>query len=182
LIPPSPPPTTYPAVSMTPTPPSESEQRCGTACFCGAAADDPCGPKRVCGRGACGDDLVKQSWRVRLGGLKLEGSSEPDGEIRVCSRVHGKREEACASLKETRKPTCTGGARLLATTEQLLESGLDIDIYDAQGQLLASARRAAYKFMTVREMCNGMRFGPSKFTGAKRVELIWFYLDDASGL
>lgn len=181
LIPPSPPTTAYPAVSLTPTPLSEAEQRCGTSCFCGVAADDPCGPKRVCGKGACGDDLGKQGWRVRLGGVKLEGSSEPDGETRVCVKVHGKREEACAALKETRKPTCAGGARLAATTEQLLESGLDIDIYDGQGQLLASARQAAYKFMTVREMCNGMRFGPGKFTGQKRVELIWFYLDDAGG-
>jgi hypothetical protein len=178
LIPPSNPGVAYSFPKMTPEPPPESEQRCGTACFCGAAADDPCGARRTCGKGACADELGKQPWRVRLGGLKLQGASEADEELRVCIKIHGQREEACASLKETRKPACTGGARLSATTEKLLDPGLDVDIRDAQGQTVASARGVAYKFLTAREMCNGMRFGPGKFTGPRRVEELRFFLDE----
>lgn len=141
-------------------------------------ADDPCGSKRVCGKGACSDELIKQEWHVRLGGLKLESASEPDEETRVCVKVHGQREEACASLKESRKPTCAGGARLAVTTTQLLENGLDISIRSAEGEELASAQGASYKFLTAREMCAGMQFGAGKFTGKKRVSRIWFFLDD----
>lgn len=157
--------------------PVEPTTPCGNACFCGANAD-PCASRRQCAAGDCADALARQSWRVRLGGLRLNGASEPDGEVRVCTRVHGRREESCASLRETRGAGCSGGARLPASTEQLLDPGLDITIYDPQGQLLASASGAAYKFLTSREMCTGLRFGPGKFTGKTRVELLWFYLDD----
>jgi hypothetical protein len=174
--------TLLPGASNAPQlPPPEEEPGkkppCDGNCFCGANAD-PCASKRQCASGGCADNLAKQSWKLRLGGLRLNGSSEPDGEIRVCVRRSGQREESCASLREARGPTCSGGARLPVTTEQLLDPGLDIDIYDAQGQKLASSQGAAYKFLTSREMCTGVRFGGSKFTGKTRVELLWFYLDD----
>jgi hypothetical protein len=92
-------------------------------------------------------------------------------------RPHGRREEACVALKEIQKSSCSG-ARLSVNTEQLLTGGIDIDVFDQEGQLLASAEGATYKFLTVRDLCAGLRFGPGKFTGKKRVELISFYLDE----
>lgn len=155
------------------------ETPCGARCFC--ASTDPCASGRTCAPGGCSDEMGKGKWRLRLGGLAM--AEQPpnglDGDTKVCVRVTGQGEPVCTTLKQTRGPKCTDAPRLQVTTELLLEPGLDIDIFDGAGHAIASARGAAYKFMTDRELCLGLRFGKTKFTGKQSVDRIWFFLDDA---
>jgi hypothetical protein len=152
---------------------------CGGNCACGPAADR-CQAGRTCTAAQCDSPLDKKRWRLRLGGLKTK--DEPpnglDGDTTVCVSRTGKGAPYCASLRVTKGDKCGGGQGLEASTDELLDPGLDIVIRSPQGKVMARGTGLAYKFLNQRELCNGLRFGGTKFSGTTDIERVWFYLDE----
>jgi hypothetical protein len=152
---------------------------CGGKCSCGPTAD-PCQSGRTCTTGQCDSPLGQKRWKLRLGGLKIvdEPPNGIDGDTTVCVSRAGKSAPYCASLRVTKGDRCGGGQGLETSTEELLAAGLDVVIRDAQGKVMARGASLAYKFMNERELCTGIRFGGTKFTGPVGVDRVWFYLDE----
>ena len=161
-----------------PLPSSGPAAACGETCFC-ADGSQPCQAHRACASGPCGGLLEKRAWRLRLGGLMLKDQTDIDSDTTVCFNATGAREQVCTTLREVRGASCASGTGIHVTTDQIISTGLDIDVRvpGASGKLIGRAAGAAYKFVTNREMCNGIRFGGPKFSGGQ-VQQVSFYLDD----
>jgi hypothetical protein len=164
---------------LGPPMPTEPDGPCGNRCAC-ASTSDPCQSNRTCTPGTCTDPMEKKAWRMRLGALKL--AKEPPGgladDAAVCVKPAGSREQTCTTFKQVKAKGCAAGTGLRVTTDQLTGAGVDIEVRDAERNVIAQAEQASYKFLTDRELCLGVRFGGSKFTGKQPVEMITFYLDE----
>jgi hypothetical protein len=149
---------------------------CGSACACINA--QPCKRSRKCAGGPC-DATIRPDdrFRLRLTSVQMRDidPASVDADTKVCVRVVGAATRACTTVREMRKDPCSEGTPLEVTAGAIVDPGLEVEI-TAGGKLVGRGAHLAYKSLSQREACIGIRFGGTKLTGD--VTELGFFLDE----